>query len=345
MIKNAFYKGYLDYAGELNKAQHEAIVDEELWLKANRMLTAKLPGHKFYRTVKHYPYLLTGIIKCGQCGSHLIGISCGKRDGQKWHYYDCGRAKQRLGCTAKTISATAFDRAIIDYFKRASKDQEIIIQAIGSAVLESRNKFDKISRMLRETESKLAEVKAKSENLLKHAMKENLPQGNTFKETMIELDREILTLEEKIGKLQAQKNVEEMSANAAEFLCSNIRFAMQHLDQAPPEAQKGLLLALIKEVIVYDDRIEIRMFIDQPVQAVLPPNITNTFQTTTETPIKAKRPTNNSEALTADARGSNERQEWLPPEDSNLRHGGYDLTPITRRVGLSLHPENSGWRV
>jgi site-specific DNA recombinase len=312
LIKNPFYKGYLDYAGELHKGQHDAIVDEALWLKANRMVVAKLPGHRFYKSPDHRTYLLTGIIKCGQCGSHLIGISCGKRDGEKYHYYDCGRSKQRLGCTAKTISATTFEQAIIDYFKRASNDQEIIIRAIGNAVRDSQNKFTKTSRLLRKTQSKLAEVKAKSENLLKHAMKEKLPQGSTFKETMVGLDREIVTLEDKIEKLQAQRTVEEMSANASEFLCSNIRFAMQHLDQAPPEAQKSLLLALIKEIIVYDDRVEIRMFIDQSVAQTLPPEIANTFKTYPKDPEKAKRPTNNSEALNADSSGSSERQVWLP---------------------------------
>jgi len=31
-------------------------------------------------------------------------------------------------------------------------------------------------------------------------------------------------------------------------------------------------------------------------------------------------------------------ENWLPGQDSNLRRGGYDLTRITARVGLSLHP-------
>jgi len=324
LIKNPFYKGYLDYAGELHKGQHDAIVDEELWAKANRMVVAKLPGHRFLKSTHRHTYLLTGIIKCGQCASHLIGISCGKRSAEKYHYYyDCGRAKQRLGCNAKTISATAFEQAMIDYFKRASSDQEIITRAIGSAVLESQNKFTKTSLLLQEEKSKLAEVKAKSENLLKHAMQEKLPQGKVFKETMVELDREIITLEDKIEKLQSQRTVEEMSANASEFLYSNIRFAMQHLDQAPPEAQKSLLLALIKEIIVYDDRVEIRMFIDQSLVESLPPEIANTFKIDPKDPQKAKRPTNNSEALTADGSGSSERQVWLPREDSNLGPGGY----------------------
>jgi len=31
----------------------------------------------------------------------------------------------------------------------------------------------------------------------------------------------------------------------------------------------------------------------------------------------------------------------LPREDSNLGPSGYDLTPVTRRVGLSLRPDQS----
>jgi len=30
----------------MHKGNHEAIIDEKLWEQANRILTAKLPGHK-----------------------------------------------------------------------------------------------------------------------------------------------------------------------------------------------------------------------------------------------------------------------------------------------------------
>ncbi len=39
------------------------------------------------------------------------------------------------------------------------------------------------------------------------------------------------------------------------------------------------------------------------------------------------------------------RLSWLPDEDSNLGPSGYDLTCVSARVGLSLHPKYLGWRV
>ncbi|MDP3789324.1 MAG: hypothetical protein Q8R48_02855, partial [Candidatus Omnitrophota bacterium] len=61
-----------------------------------------------------------------------------------------------------------------------------------------------------------------------------------------------------------------MDASSGEFLYSNIKLAMQYLDQAPPEAQKSLLRALIKDMTVYDDKIAINMYIEQALGDTLP---------------------------------------------------------------------------
>ena len=137
---------------------------------------------------------------------------------------------------------------------------------------------------------------------------------------MAKLDKEIIRLEDELDKLQAKKSVAQMSAHSGEFLHSNLRLAMQYLDQAPAEAQKALLSALIKEIIAYEDHIEIKMYISDPTHDSLSANLP-AIQAN-NTPINGKRPTNESEALTVKAQGSPERPIWLPPEDSNLRHGG-----------------------
>jgi len=64
-----------------------------------------------------------------------------------------------------------------------------------------------------------------------------------------------------------------MNAHSGEFLQGNIRFAMQYIDKAPPEAQRSLLRALIKDIIIYEDKIAINMFIDQPIEEALPSTI------------------------------------------------------------------------
>ena len=311
IVKNPFYKGYLQYSGEFHKGNHHAIVDERIWGKANRILIARLPGHNFVQKDRYYEYLLAGIIKCGECGSHMVCNFSGGRGNKKFFYYECSRSKQALGCSSVRISATTFDKAIIDYFKRASKDQSIIIKAIGDAILESQVKLEKIDKDLQEKESKLSAFRHQANKLLGLAMGNTVSKGSTYKDKMNELELEITKLEDEIGKLQAQKRVTGMNVHSGEFLHRNIGFAMQYIDKAPPEAQKGLIQALIKDILVHNDRIAINMYIEEPLDGILP-NILS--------PIKEKRPTEACKALvpTAPLSGvSDSCQHWLPPVDSN----------------------------
>jgi hypothetical protein len=103
-----------------------------------------------------------------------------------------------------------------------------------------------------------------------------------------------------------------MNAHSGEFLHRNICFAMQYIDQAPPEAQKGLIQALIKDILVYNDRLIINMYIEEPLEGILPKIIPS---------IKEKSPTEACKALvpTAPISGvSDSCQHWLRDKDSNL---------------------------
>lgn len=318
IIKNPFHKGYVKYGDEVHKGTHPAIVDEQLWEKANKILTAKLPGHRFIKQPREYIYFLSGILKCGKCGSHYVCESGNGHTSEKFFYYVCGRSKQGLGCDASRLSAKGFDDALIDYFKRASNDQEIIIKAIGDAILDSQIKLETIEKLIKPLQEKLSSVQQEANKLLDLAMNSRVSQGKTYKDKMAKLDEEILRLEDELEKLLAKKSVAQTSANSGEFLHSNLRFAMQYIDQAPPDARKALIKALIKEIIVYQDYIEIKMYIDQPtidsLSCKLPaPEAHNPTQ-------NDKRPAGETcKALVtaSDARISPERQGWLPRMDSN----------------------------
>ncbi len=319
MVKNPFYKGYLYYAKELHKGKHPAIVDEQLWEKANKVIAARLPGHGFRKAPKEYEYLLSGILRCGKCGSHLIAVSSRSHNGKKFFYYSCTRSKQGLGCDQDTISATVFDRALIEFFKKASNDQDIVVKAIGNAILDAQTKLDKLETIIKEEETKLESAKNEAKKLLDLAMTGAVSEGATFKTKMTDLDETVLKLEDKLAKLQAQKSVNQMSAHSGQFLHQNLRFAMRYLDQAPVEAQKSLLRALIKEIFVFDDRIELRMYISAPEETtpcempLIPAE---------NTPGNGKRPTANGEALTAMTLGSSKCPKWLPRLGSNQGHCG-----------------------
>lgn len=262
ILKNQFYKGYINYNGETHRGKHQPLVEEKMWDKANKLTSAKTPGRRYWKQKDGYEFLLSGLIKCGCCGSSLVAVHSLNESKNKFYYYECGRSRQGLGCSYKRISGTAFDKAVLDYFRRASQDQEIIVRAIGNAIRESQIKFEQIEEKLIERRIRFNTLRHEVETLLNLAMKNSVSQGATFKTKMDKAEAEIEMLDEEIKKLEEEKRVAQLSAQSGKYVYSNVKIAMQHIDQAPPEVQKDMLRALIENITVYEDKIVMNMFIE-----------------------------------------------------------------------------------
>lgn len=312
IIKNPFYKGYINYAKELHKGNHDAMIEPALWEKANRMLVAKLPGHGFSRKPKSYDYLLSGLLRCGKCGSHLISISNKGRSGRKFCYYICGRSKQKLGCDELSIPAVVFDKALINYFRKASENKNIIIKGIGDAMREAQLMAGRIDTMIAETEARLNECQHEAKTLLDLAITGTVTQGPAYKTKMLEIDGQIITLEDKLAKLRMHKTANDMTANCGNYLHETLQFAMQYLDKAPADAQKSLVHALVKEIVIHKEVIDLKMYLGDPEQT-LQAEITDCKRNTD--PIKKNCPDpvkHRNGAVTNQTLGASVRQQWLP---------------------------------
>lgn len=131
---------------------------------------------------------------------------------------------------------------------------------------------------------------------------------------------QIGNLSEEIDKLQAKKQVAQMDASSGEFLYSDIRLTMQCLGKVSPEAQKGLLQALIKDIVVYDDKITINIYIAQGLDVILPKEVENASKN-----AKSLTPTlSQDKALALTPSGSQRRLIWgrrgdFPPAASFLK--------------------------
>lgn len=311
ILKNPFYRGDVKWGGEIHQGKHEAIVDRTLWEKANRIVSAKLPGHKFFPKPKTYTYLLEGLLVCGECGSMIISKYCKGRNGRPFHYYICGRKNQGLGCDAQPNSALAFDKALIDYFQRSSQDQRLIMEAIEKAIEDARSKLTSTNDDIETIERKIESLRAEVSKMLDLALEGTISKGPTYKEKMEKLEDEIASLEMKLDKLQTQRKMAAMAVNSCEFIHSNIVFLMAKLDKASPESQKMLLQALIGEIVVHKDSIVIHMALENPTQETI---VKNAIENLNGNPPKENRPIDKStnEAVITNALGSPERQEMLP---------------------------------
>ena len=266
IIKNPFYKGYIKYGGEVHKGQHPAIIDEPTWEKANKILSARLPKHRFSPKPRDYMHKVAGLIKCGLCGSHMVCThSAGRRRG-KYFYYECSRARQNMGCSAERLPAKIFDQAIIDYLTKVAENQEIITQAIGNAILDSQIKLESIEKALAKKSKELTTLRNKTQKLLDLALNGTIAKGTTYTDKMLTLEANITRIEYEIEKLIKKKRISHMNAHSGRYLHENIKFVLKNMDKSSPESQVDLIKALVKNITVYEDKVAINMHIQEPIQ-------------------------------------------------------------------------------
>ena len=169
------------------------------------------------------------------------------------------------------MNAQGFDNALVEYFQRSSKDRELIIQAIEDAVKDARARLQGANKEIAVIEAKFEDRKSEAEKLLDLALKGEISKGVIYKARMEKIEEEIEAFQNELSKLEAQKRVAEISASSGDFIYTNISYAMDSFDEASPEARKALFHALIKEVIVHEDRLAITMLIGQPLEKLLDP--------------------------------------------------------------------------
>lgn len=313
IIRNPAYKGSPKWAGKIYPGAMTPIVDVDLWEKANKVMGSNLPGHRFAKKPKTYVYLLDGLLRCGYCGSALVttfaqGRKSAKGEIRRFHYYQCSRSKAGLGCTADRVPAPRFDLALIDYLKRAAENKSLITQAIGKTIENAKRQFKTTSRDIVKIEKTLKALKNEASKLVDLAVSGVISKGSTYKVRLEKIEAEIASSEEKLAQLNARRQVAEMIETSNQFVHQSISHYLYEKDKIDPDAQKDLMQQLIKEITVYNDNIEIRMFTDRPPEgALLPSPSPNKKGPASSTP---KKP-----ALYAD--GSSDHPIWLPRLESN----------------------------
>lgn len=156
------YMGVLVNDGTLVEGNHESIIEKEQWHEVQIEYSRRHDG-----LTPIGEYLLTGLVRCGVCGSSTVHVRRStKRYGKTYLYelYACKqqhvRAKERTNnCTLGYFRRSAVEEFVIDRIKSVSEDSAEII----SEIKVNDNVDD--SRLILSLETKLEVIQAGMDNL------------------------------------------------------------------------------------------------------------------------------------------------------------------------------------
>lgn len=246
ILTNPTYKGYIRYGTRSNrkknnreafivKGWHEAIIPEEKWEKVQEMY--KSLNRKASNTK---PTLLSGLLKCKECGNNYIRKRGGSYD--KNLYYGCNLNNLRysdkffykdiLECSSATIKGDLLEKAVIDTLKKQINDlnfndieidkkRQVNIKQIDNSINKFKNRLNKIYELYIEDE---------------------IPKDKYLKDKK-DIEARIISLEKQkksFGEIEVEKSNNEM-----------IQEYFSKIDLSNIEEANRILKIIVNKIVVY----------------------------------------------------------------------------------------------
>lgn len=240
VIERPLYAGYFMFNEKMYKAVNvEPIISYDTWIHANALRQSKP------KKVTHSPYLLTGLLYCGKCGTRYSGkCSWVYQNGVKYSSYS-------YGCTARI----RYDKIFHDH----RCDNKIILAR------ELDNRIGNLIKNLDFTEADISPLNINIERLEKENNKLNQQRDkllSVFMENIIDRDTYVLRDKMFVDKIAENNALIEEEASRPKtdkkITVPFLKKQTKNWDTLPLPEKQQLLRLLIDKIIVNDNDITVK---------------------------------------------------------------------------------------
>lgn len=261
ILDSPIYAGFNRYYDQLFEGNHEAIISRDLYDRVQQELIIR-QKEAYEKNNNPRPfqakYLLSGLLKCGVCGSNFsVNMYAIRKDGSRHRYYKCySRIKQNRaftnkqnpnGCDSPNYSLNELESYVLSSIENLRVNP---------------TQIDKLSSDTSEVDATAYETQIKKLDGSLKKIVELYIDGGVPKEVLdskrAKIQQEKDALEKKIEDLGINKS--ELSAQESKRILANVTTDIRELSY---EEQKVIVRNLISKVYVYPNRINITWKFEQ----------------------------------------------------------------------------------
>ena len=239
------YTGRYELHGEVYDNIYPRIIEPELFERCKQRIDANRYGNH----VPDYSYLLRKRVYCGQCGTRMTSYSGTSKSGRVSKYYKCWNAIGKKNCTAKFIQKDLLDNIVLQALQNTLTGANLAL--VVDEIYRQHNAKLLGENPVKLLEKELAQINKAINNILKA-----IEQGiitDTTKERLQELETRQAELER-----QALIEKSKLAVQLPEAIIR--KFYTKALEMEP----RLLIDCLVKEILLYDDKIEI--YFNSPIK-------------------------------------------------------------------------------
>ena len=259
ILRNKKYIGIYEYDGTVSIAGGvPRIIEDDLFFRVQRKLDANRHRPGAYKA--EVPYLLSGKLFCGKCGSPMTGTAGTGKSGVRHYYYICNNRRAKK-CDKKNVRLDLIEEAVLQSALDVLTDDNI---SYISAEVERRCSENSGNKALvASLRVQLTEVEKQLKNI-----GNAIAQGiitETTKQMLMDAEADRAALRQQIDRATVQASL-EVKAEAVACWLDGFR----HGDRKSPEFRKDVFGALVHSVFVYDDYMKIIFNVDSAGAALVP---------------------------------------------------------------------------
>ncbi len=259
ILRNPFYVGKFLYGGKIYQGVHEPMLTQDEYDLIQEIMSGKSRPRK---EVHNFP--LTGLIRCGGCGSmitaetHTKNYKNGKS--QVFTYYRCTK-KGDKHCKQGYVSDVKLEKQSIEYLNSIRISKKFVDWAIKwiNVANMSRKELEKSHRQALERQYK--GVCRKIDNLLELRISESNVDGNLLSDEEFQSKKATL-LEDKARISDQMRNFDQHYDEWIDLTAQTFNFAstaQEKFEHGSPEIKKLILKAIGSHLVLKDRKLSVEV--------------------------------------------------------------------------------------
>lgn len=272
LLTNPAYIGVRVYGNigkvysEVIKASWEPLIDEETYQKVQEKLQANKNRYKPDEW-KSYPFPLTEIIICGECGKKIGGKSATSQNGTKHFYYEHNRklnvdgSKHLQRCRIERVKAEKIEGIVLKSLKNFSQDEKLLDHCLDIYTRGTVSELPEVKGQLLKIKRDLETYEKRNKNLIERLsdLPQDVPADGIYAQIKQNKNR-IEELERKYVEIQCQERKLSTLSVDREGLLVKVKRSIQNLDKAPIEKRRGIYANLIKFAEIHPLKVKIGIY-------------------------------------------------------------------------------------
>ncbi len=241
------YNGRVTYNGIEYSDIFPKIIDDVMWFAINNK-------HKEFQTLRGrnkdaQGYILTGKLFCAETHRAMIGSISTSSTGKKHTYYACRKCPlKEKNCPMQSLKKDYIESAVLKNIVQMLSESSFL-DLIADKIIDFNNTYELDVELIKSLSSELLDKRKRAENVMNAIMQGVVTE--TTKNCLQQLEDSIKLLEYQIEEEKHKKH-SSISRDDILYFLKNI---LPDTDISDAQSQKYLINAMIKEILLYKDKI------------------------------------------------------------------------------------------